>query len=112
MSVYGLIKDAFRIHRRREVMMLLVILPPLAVFLLYQNLVELNRGEAERELLSVQVEDVIASNSEGTNVRIILDGVEKSLFFRCHINKGSEVVVAKDLYENGDVVYHSTECRF
>ena len=92
--------------------MLLVILPPLALFLVYEARVESLRGDVTSERIIVNVEEVIASNSEGTNVRIVLDGNEKKLFFHCKLEKGGKVTVAKDVYENGETVYHSTECRY
>ncbi len=112
MGVYSLLKNVIETHRRREVMMLLVILPPLAIFLLYENILEIRRGEVNRELIDIQVEEVVRSSNKGSYIKFTLGGGEEYLFFRCQLSIGSKAEVEKYSYENGEIIYHSTECRF
>jgi len=112
MGIYRSLKNAYATHRRREIVILLTIVPPLALFLFYEHRAESARGTVKTERITVSVEEVMTSSHDGTKVKLVLDGNEKQLFFRCKLNQGRTVTVAKDVYENGDTIYHATECRF
>ena len=112
MGIYRSLKNAYATHRRREIVILLTVVPPLALFLFYENRAETARGTVKTERITVNVEEVMTSNHDVTSVKLTLDGNEKQLFFRCKLDEGRAVTVAKDVYENGDMIYHATECRF
>jgi|GEM_PF-1590389 len=112
MPVSRLLDHVINTHRRREIMLLLILAPVVALGILF-NQQELKEKETATKIkFKSVVEQVVSQTGEGSNVVLDLDGEQKKLFFRCRLSVGDQVSVVREEYADGSRIYFATECRF